>query len=164
LGFLVRKQTIWQPLAWQKLRRQAFVFLLGTKTHIKNCPQGTTQLRTILNFTPGPQGWNMSPRGNVHPFVHPWGEQSLLFRKMEGEQIISPPGDKFHPWRTTSPLEDNFTPWGQLHPWRTTSPLEDNFTPGGQLHPWVLKFAPRGKVKNGPLDPILRSWVKTPAL
>jgi hypothetical protein len=36
-------------------------------------------LRAILNFTPGPQGWtwplgwNLSPRGNVHPFTPPQG-------------------------------------------------------------------------------------------
>jgi hypothetical protein len=33
--------------------------------------------RPILNFTPrgllGPQGWNLSPRENVHAFVHPQG-------------------------------------------------------------------------------------------
>jgi hypothetical protein len=29
--------------------------------------------RAILNITPGPQGWNLSPRGEVHPFVHPQG-------------------------------------------------------------------------------------------
>jgi hypothetical protein len=33
--------------------------------------------RAILNFTPGgelgPQGGNLSPRGEVHPFVHPQG-------------------------------------------------------------------------------------------
>jgi hypothetical protein len=40
-------------------------------------------LRDILNFTPGPQGWNLSSRGNVHPFVHPPGR---------GEQWILPPG------------------------------------------------------------------------
>jgi hypothetical protein len=33
---------------------------------------------------------------------------------------------------------DNFTPRGQIHPWMTTSTLGS-------------KFAPRGKVKNGPL-------------
>jgi hypothetical protein len=29
--------------------------------------------RAILNFTPGPQGGILSPRGNVHTFVHPKG-------------------------------------------------------------------------------------------
>jgi hypothetical protein len=33
----------------------------------------------------GPQGWNLSPRGKVHPFVHPRGEHSLLFSRMEGQ-------------------------------------------------------------------------------
>jgi hypothetical protein len=29
--------------------------------------------RAILNFTPGPQGLNLSPRGEVHPLIHPQG-------------------------------------------------------------------------------------------
>jgi hypothetical protein len=32
------------------------------------CKIKTSNQRAILNFTPGPQGLNMSPRGNVHPF------------------------------------------------------------------------------------------------
>jgi hypothetical protein len=40
--------------------------------------------RAILNFTPGPQRWNLSPRGEVHPFLHPQG-WTLLFRRMEGQ-------------------------------------------------------------------------------
>jgi hypothetical protein len=32
----------------------------------------------------GSQGWNLFPRGNVQPFVHPRGEHSLLLRRMEG--------------------------------------------------------------------------------
>jgi hypothetical protein len=41
-------------------------------------------LRVILNITPGPQGWNLSPRGNVHPFVHSQGMNTLLFTRIEG--------------------------------------------------------------------------------
>jgi hypothetical protein len=47
---------------------------------------------------------------------------------------------------------ENFTPRGYLHPQGITSPLGDKFTPGGQLRPWGSKFAPRGEVKNGPLN------------
>jgi hypothetical protein len=69
----------------------------------------------------GPQGWTLSFRGNVYPFVHPRGEHSLLFRRMEG--------------RTENfTLGDNFTPRGQ------NSPLEDNFTPGGQSLPLGAKL------------------------
>jgi hypothetical protein len=32
----------------------------------------------------GPQGWTMSWRGIVHPFVHPRGEHSLMFRRTKG--------------------------------------------------------------------------------
>jgi hypothetical protein len=55
-------------------------------------------LRAILNFTPGPQGWisplgvNLSPRGEIcplgvkfPPLFTPRGEHSLLFRRMEGQ-------------------------------------------------------------------------------
>jgi hypothetical protein len=58
----------------------------------------THEQRAILNFSPGPQGWNLSPSGNVHPllFTHR-GEHSPLFRRMEG--------------RT-----ENFTPGGQSLP------------------------------------------------
>jgi hypothetical protein len=31
-----------------------------------------------------PQGWNLSSSENVHPFIHPRGEHSRLFRRMEG--------------------------------------------------------------------------------
>jgi hypothetical protein len=54
-------------------------------------------LRAILNYTPGPQGItsplgvNLSPRGELCPIgvkftpsFTPWGEHSLLFRRMEG--------------------------------------------------------------------------------
>jgi hypothetical protein len=63
-------------------------------------------------------------------------------RRMEGEQIISPPGDNFTPrgqnsprgttsplGYTASPLGDNFAPGGQLRPWGTTSPLEVKVCP-----------------------------------
>jgi hypothetical protein len=64
-----------------------------------------THLRAILNFIPGsqgrtlPLGWNLSSRGNVHPFVHPQGwTLSTAFEEWMGEQRIPPPGDKIHPW------------------------------------------------------------------
>jgi hypothetical protein len=74
-------------------------------------------LRTILNFTPGPQGWILSPRGNVHPFVHPQGWTLYYLEEWRGKKIISPPWDNFktsrdkiHPWRTTPPLGVKFAP------------------------------------------------------
>jgi hypothetical protein len=48
--------------------RQHFYELFG-KPEIP----GKGNLRAILNFTPGSQGGNLSPRGNVHPFVHSQG-------------------------------------------------------------------------------------------
>jgi hypothetical protein len=42
--------------------------------------------------------------------------------------------------RGSSPLGDNFNPWGQ------SSPLGANFTP------WGYNFAPGGEVKNWPLS------------
>jgi hypothetical protein len=40
---------------------------------------GCRLMKAIINFTPGPQGLNLSPRRNLHPR----GEHSLLFRRME---------------------------------------------------------------------------------
>jgi hypothetical protein len=61
--------------------------------------------RDILNFTPGPQGIT-SPLGvKFTPSFTPRGEHSLLFRRMEGEQRISPPGDNFT-WGQSLPLGD----------------------------------------------------------
>jgi hypothetical protein len=54
-----------------------------------------------------PQGWTLSPRGNVHPFVHPRGVYCLEeWRNLEShpQVITSPFGDKVHSWGTTSPL------------------------------------------------------------
>jgi hypothetical protein len=60
------------------------------------CPQ-VWSLSLGVKFAPrgelGPQGWTLFPRGSVHPYDHPRGDHSLLFRRMEG--------------RT-----DNFTPRG----------------------------------------------------
>jgi hypothetical protein len=84
-----------------------------------------------LNFTPrgelGLQGWNLYPRGNVHPFFTLRGEHSLLFRRKRGDQRISPQG-------ITSPLGD------EIHPWGTTSPLESKFAPRGEVENWTLVF------------------------
>jgi hypothetical protein len=68
--------------------------------------------RAILNFTPGPQGWNLSPRGNEYPFVHtPPGVNTLycleewrVEQRISPQGIASPPRDKIHPWGTASPL------------------------------------------------------------
>jgi hypothetical protein len=67
--------------------------------------------RTILNFTPGTQGWNLFPRGEVHPFVHPQEWTLFIIKKNGGvnrefhpQGITIPLGDKIHPWGITSPL------------------------------------------------------------
>jgi hypothetical protein len=86
----------------------------------------TCALRAILNFTPGPQGWNLSRRVEVHPFVHPQGWTLFIVYKNGGANR-------------------------EFHPQGITLPLGDKLTPGGQLRPWGSKFAPRGEVKNGPL-------------
>jgi hypothetical protein len=71
--------------------------------------------RAILNFTPGPQGWNLSPRGMLTTSFTPRGEHSLLFRRMEGKQRILPSGgDNFTHRDQNSPLGDNFTPWASV--------------------------------------------------
>jgi hypothetical protein len=72
-----------------------------------------------------PQGWTFSPRGNVHPFVHPQGWTLSTVEKNRGANR------EFHSQGITSPLGDKVQFWG------TTSP-------------WGSKFAPRGEVKNGP--------------
>jgi hypothetical protein len=77
-----------------------------------------------VNFTPrgdlGPQRWNLSPRGEVQPFVYPHPGVNTLYclEERRGKQRISPPGD-------------NFTPRGLIHPWGTTSPLGVKVCPQG---------------------------------
>jgi hypothetical protein len=44
------------------------------------------------------------------PSFTPRGEPSLLFRRMEVTQIISPPGDNFTPRGQISPMGENFAP------------------------------------------------------
>jgi hypothetical protein len=98
---------------------------------ITNHPKGenSPNQRAILNFTPGPQGRtlplgvNLAPRGEICPLGGMFtllytlrGEHSLLFRRMEGEQRISPPGDNFTPRGRNSPLGDNFAPGGKVFP------------------------------------------------
>jgi hypothetical protein len=52
--------------------------------------------RAILNFTPGPQGWNLSPWGNDHPFVHPQGWSCPLGVKLSsGGEILCLPLHSF---------------------------------------------------------------------
>jgi hypothetical protein len=79
--------------------------------------------RAILNFTPAPprgershQGWNLSHRGNVHPFVHPPPGVNNLYclEEWKGKERISAPGDNFSPRGQNSPLGDNFTPEAEV--------------------------------------------------
>jgi hypothetical protein len=83
-----------------------------------------------------PQGWNLSPRGNVQPYLHPRGEHSTLryLEEWRGKQKTSSPVDNFTP-----------APGDKIHPWWTNSPLGS-------------KFAPRGEAKNGPLR-----WFRRPS-
>jgi hypothetical protein len=85
----------------------------------------TTCLPPGVKFGPrgkhGTQGWHLSPRGNVHPFIHPLGWTLFIYclEEWRGEQ--------------------------------RNSPLGDNFIPRNKVHSWGSKFAPRVEVKNGPL-------------
>jgi hypothetical protein len=95
--------------------------------------------RPVFNIMVCPLGWslplgvNLASRGELCPVggiftpsFTPSGEHSLLFKRMEGQTVNFTP-------------RDNFTPGVKIHSWGTTSPLG-------------VKFAPRGEVKNGPLD------------
>jgi hypothetical protein len=77
---------------------------------------GQRSLRAILNFTPGPQGSNLSPRGKVHPSFTPRVNTLYCLVDWRGEQRISPPGDNFTPSGKNSPLGDNFAPGSQSLP------------------------------------------------
>jgi hypothetical protein len=72
--------------------------------------------RAILNFPPGPQGWTLSPRGELCPLgeclpLHSPPGVNTLYCLVEwrGEQWILHPGDNFTPG-------DNFAPGGQSLP------------------------------------------------
>jgi hypothetical protein len=52
--------------------------------------------------------------GMFIPSFTPRGEQSLLFRRMEGRTDNFTAGDKIHPWGTTTPLGSKFAPRGEL--------------------------------------------------
>jgi hypothetical protein len=52
----------------------------------------------------------LSPRGNVHHFIHPGVDTLHYLDEWRGEQRISSPGD-------------NFMPRDKIQPWGTTSPL-----------------------------------------
>jgi hypothetical protein len=64
----------------------------------------------VVNFTPraelGPQEWNLSPKGNVHP----------LCRRMEGRTENLTPGDNFAPKGQNSTPEDNCAPRVKVSP------------------------------------------------
>jgi hypothetical protein len=70
-------------------------------------PRG--KLHSRVEFVP--QGWTLSPRGNVPPFVHPKGWTLSTAWKNGGaniqilpQGITSPLGDKIHPWGQSLPL------------------------------------------------------------
>jgi hypothetical protein len=127
LGFLVWKETIWQPCYedptflpfTRKKARDRDLILCGEPwLSEREATVRLTRQRAILNFTPGTQGWNLSPRGSVHPFVHPQGWTLLYLEEWRGEQrefqpqgITSPPprGTKFTPG-------DNYAPGGKVFP------------------------------------------------
>jgi hypothetical protein len=72
-------------------------------------------LRAILNFTPGPQGWNLSPSGNVPPFVHTPGVNTLYcLEEWRGTQRSSPLGDKSPLWYKIHPWGSKFAPRGEV--------------------------------------------------
>jgi hypothetical protein len=120
---------IWSPCTKGPKWLEILIFVMSPKLGRKrqknhfSCKQ-----RAILNFTSGPKGWtwNLSPRGNVHPFIHPQGWTLYCLEEWRGEQRSSPPGDNFTPIRGQNSL------------------LGDNFAHGSKL-------APRCKVKHGPL-------------
>jgi hypothetical protein len=71
----------------------------------------------ILNFTLGTQGLNLAPRVEICPLggiftlsFTPRGEQSLLFRRMEGRT------ENFTPRGQNSPLGDNHAPEVKVYP------------------------------------------------
>jgi hypothetical protein len=77
-------------------------------------------------------------RGNVHPFFHPPGVNTLYcFEEWRGEQRISPPGYNFTPGGQSALLGDNFAPGGQLRSWGTTSLLGDKVCPLGRSLEWA---------------------------
>jgi hypothetical protein len=116
----------------------------------------------------------LSPKGTVHPFVHPHPGVKTLYcleewkdeQRISHEGITPPPGDKINPWGTTSPLGSKFVPRGEVnngpqiisHQGITSPPAQgDKINPWGTTLPLKSKFAPRGEVKNGPLEPYLRN-------
>jgi hypothetical protein len=85
--------------------------------------------RVILNFTPGPQGTNFTPRGELCPLGKcsplrspPGVNTHYCLEEWRGEQRISPPGDNFTPG-----------PRGQLRPRGQSLPL------GARMGLWQLK-------------------------
>jgi hypothetical protein len=107
--------------------------------------------RAILNLTPGPQGWNLSPRENIHPFVPPRGKHSLLFRRMEGRTENSTPRGKLYRQGT------KFTTGGQLRPQGQSLPLGVKLRMGlCEWHSchmcWLVPHGSFRQSKQGPLE------------
>jgi hypothetical protein len=113
-----------------------------------------------FNFTPCPQGLNLSPRGNVHPFVHPqgWTHSTLGTEEWRGEQRISPPGDNSTP---APPQGTKFTPVGQLCSWGQSLPLGAKLIMGLRIHSYDREIQHHIQVAFCSLSKNFLSFVKT---
>jgi hypothetical protein len=90
-----RKAVEW-TFASKKWKCFQYLILYGMKYFSWLSSEHITMQRAILNFNPGPQGWNLSPRGNARPVIQPQG-WTLSTRYLEE-------------WR------ENYTPRGQSLP------------------------------------------------
>jgi hypothetical protein len=101
-----------------KFHTGVIIFLPKFKMSHRRIP-----LACLLLMSPGvkfynmvcPQGWSLPLGGMLTASFPRRGEQSLLFRRMEG------PTENFNPG-------DNFTPRGQIHPWGVSK-----FDPRGEV-------------------------------
>jgi hypothetical protein len=69
---------------------------------------------TKKNLATLPRGEVCPLGGMFTPSFTPRVEHSLLFRRIEGKQRISPPGDNFTPRGQNSPLGVKVCPWGEV--------------------------------------------------
>jgi hypothetical protein len=67
----------------------------------------------------------LTPRGNVHPFVHPKGWTLSTVLKTVGQtEGLYYLGDKAHPCGPTSPLGSRVAPRGEIKTWPPENPSE----------------------------------------